>query len=916
MRSLCSTPRWGALHFPLLLAVPFLVLWPAVGLRAEMLVSRGTTWRYVKGTAEASDPASDWRALDYTDTTWAKGVAPFGYGLSGLGTTFSDMKDGYSTFFIRKTFTVSSMDDETRLRALVDYDDGWILWINGERVFEKNEPDGEPLHDSLASESHESGTFESFEAADPDNYLEVGENVVAVQAFNSSRSSSDCKLDVELSTFKRVADTTFSHDRGFYDASFTVTISTATPGATIRYTTNGTAPSASYGTVGGTNAATVQISTTTCLRAAAFKSGYDPTDVDTQTYIFLDDVIEQTKPAGYPDTFGTNLVVADYNMDQSVVDAPAYSGIIKGAMKSIPTISVVGNLADIFGTYGVYGNGAGRGIDANDLEVPVSAELFYPAEYSGAHEGGFQIDCGMKGHSHVGSKRSFKLYFRGEYGATKLRYPLFETAVHHADSAVDRFDKLVMRAGGNDKVSNSDELPAVTYTRDQWGRDTLLSMGQLGSHGMYCHMYINGLYWGLYNPVERPDHTLSAAYLGGDKDEWFAVDRDYEWSTSLGTVVNGDPARWKYLHSTLRKRDLTLQANYEEVKEYLDLVNYCDDLIAHWYSGTGDWPGNNWYATHRMDPPTPARYFGWDMESSWIDSGEWGDKYRSHDVAWVHPAFFTNAASHYPRDNPQLFRKLELNKNFKTLLADRVYRHCENGGPLTESNAKARHLALCDKIEDAMVGESARWGDLNAAYTYTRDEHWYSARSYITNKMTGNLSIFYSALRDHALYPSLNPPVFQQHGGAVATGFRLTMSNPNASTVIYYTTDGSDPRLPYGTGQISSAAVQYAGALSLTKTTHVKARVYKSVSTWSAVHEATYNFTAHYSKLRITELMYNPLGGSDFEFVELKNTGTSARGLSEMTFKGIGYTFPPGAELEAGQTLLLVNNAAAFTNRY
>ena len=92
-----------------------------------------------------------------------------------------------------------------------------------------------------------------------------------------------------------VADTKFSHDRGFYDASFSLTISTASQEATIRYTTDGTAPTPTSGLI---YTRAIPISTTTCIRAIAYKPGWLETNVDTHTYIFPRDVIRQ--PANIP----------------------------------------------------------------------------------------------------------------------------------------------------------------------------------------------------------------------------------------------------------------------------------------------------------------------------------------------------------------------------------------------------------------------------------------------------------------------------------------------------------------------------------------------------------------------------------------------------------------------------------------
>ncbi|MBN1669699.1 MAG: lamin tail domain-containing protein [Kiritimatiellae bacterium] len=74
---------------------------------------------------------------------------------------------------------------------------------------------------------------------------------------------------------------------------------------------------------------------------------------------------------------------------------------------------------------------------------------------------------------------------------------------------------------------------------------------------------------------------------------------------------------------------------------------------------------------------------------------------------------------------------------------------------------------------------------------------------------------------------------------------------------------------------------------------------------------------AHYDHLRITEIMYHPPDGSDFEFIELKNTGATPMVLSEMRFtQGVACTFPAGTTMGPGSFLVVAKNAKAFTLRY
>src|SRR5204863_6487183 len=114
--------------------------------------------------------------------------------------------------------------------------------------------------------------------------------------------------------FAFVADTKFSQDRRLYDTNFSVIVTSATPGVTIRYTTNCSAPSLTNGFL---YSGPISINGTTVLRARAFRDGFEPTDIDTQTYIFLDQVLVQNG-AGFPSTWGS--ATADYEMDPNVVN--------------------------------------------------------------------------------------------------------------------------------------------------------------------------------------------------------------------------------------------------------------------------------------------------------------------------------------------------------------------------------------------------------------------------------------------------------------------------------------------------------------------------------------------------------------------------------------------------------------------
>ena len=117
-----------------------------------------------------------------------------------------------------------------------------------------------------------------------------------------------------------VGDTKFSVNRGFFDVPFSLSITSSTASATVIYTTNGSLPSLTNGLV---FTAPIPISRTTVIRAAAFQDGFQPSDADTETYIFVNDVIRQSPngqaPPGWPASWGGNTV--DYGMDPDVVNS-------------------------------------------------------------------------------------------------------------------------------------------------------------------------------------------------------------------------------------------------------------------------------------------------------------------------------------------------------------------------------------------------------------------------------------------------------------------------------------------------------------------------------------------------------------------------------------------------------------------
>ena len=403
---------------------------------------------------------------------------------------------------------------------------------------------------------------------------------------------------------------------------------------------------------------------------------------------------------------------------------------------------------------------------------------------------------------------------------------------------------------------------------------------------MFVHLYINGLYWGLYNVVERPDASFMSSYLGGEKEDWYVVNHS--------GPVSGSGDRFETLHRLADARGLEDPDKYAEIRQYIDIAQFIDYVILNFYSGNEDWGLTNWYAGIR-NPDGKAKYYSWDGELSWIDG------------AWL----YSSPPGARIIRTEELIRALMQNPDFKMEFADRIYEHLFHDGALTDANSRARWEKINEPINLAIIAESARWGDVRYEQPISRAD-WLNAYENVLAQMDGNVEKWIGLVREAGYYPPLDPPTFSRHGGQVTTGFELTMAAPEGT--IYYTTDRSDPRAPV-TGTAASSAVLYQSPVVLTTTTHIKARVLVD-DVWSALREATFRVGEPEERLRITEIMYNPLGGDDYEFIELKNDGDTEVNLSNMSFEGITYFFPSGTSLPAGEFIVLAKDPTAFAERY
>jgi len=726
----------------------------------------------------------------------------------------------------------------------------------------------------------------------------------------------------------------FNHSGGFYNTPFSLEMNVDNSiygmnNIKIFYTTDGSEPNINNGSE---YTISILIDKTTIVRAVTVE-GNNSSKIATESFLFLGDIIIQSNnPPGYPSEWGNYTAIAgtsiaDYEMDPDVTQSTLYFNQIKDALLSLPIISIVTDKNNLFshssdpdsgGIYiytGAPANDGGYEI-GNGWERPASVEYF---NADGSEE--FQIDCGLRihgGHSRRSEKtpkHSFRIVFRSEYGASKLNYPLF------GDENPSSFNSLVLRAtyGNTWLHMSSGERNHAQLIRDLWAKDTQLEMGYPSGHGIFVNLYINGIYWGVYNPTERIDKDFAETYFGGNEEDYDVI-KDYvevvdgntnAWNEMMNIAANGLADNTNYQFIQGKNPDGSYNPDYEA---YLDVVNFIDYMIINFYGTNWDWDHHNWIAVrNRNNPGKGFKFFSWDAE---------------HILENVSSNILNLNNDNRPSG---LFQKLRENEDFRRLFADRVQLHCFNGGVLTPEASIKRWMKRANEIDLAIIAESARWGDYrrdvhqyyeSGPFDLYTKQHWLTEQAFlIRDYFPDRTNEFIKQLREAGLFPDIDAPQFLINGqpkidNYVDSGDVLSMSS--TSGTIYYTTDYTDPLI---NGTVSPNALVYYEPIEITHSIQIKARI-KQENTWSALNEKIFVLSSDLNNLKITEIHYNPLAqdtidGDNFEFIELKNIGSSPIDLTGVQFiEGISFSFPQGSIIDTNRFIVLASNQYYFTMRY
>ena len=853
------------------------------------------------------------------------------------------MKGVSASAFVRVPFTLAAAPDFDALTLRLCYDDGCVVYLNGVEVARRNVAAGAGVGALAAGNrlKRDALIAEEIDLSAWVGLLHAGTNVLAIHGFNDAVNGTDFLLIPELTAVHRLAnryfttptpgrlnnagyagfvdDTAFSVNRGYYDVPFTTAITTPTSGATVIHTTDSSAPAPGHGTATPAPGPLLNVNATAVLRAAAVLTDFVPTNTNTQSYLFIDSIkVQPVNPAGFHATWGSyqtwgpvgDPAPADYAMDPNVVNAATQPGhTIRDALRSLPALCLSLPEADLFdATTGLYANAEQRG-DAWERRAAV--EWIETDGTTGFHlEAGLRVHGGASRIYYHTPKHSLRLDFRSEYGTSRLKHRIF------ADSQVDSFDRLILRACSTDSFAVQDisdyEWPRAraTYIRDVWMKDAQLEMGRPAGHNRYVHLYLNGLYWGIYNVAEDLGAEWHATTQGGSASE-------YDVLKDLNELDAGDRTAWDQLHAMLNTPTVS-DALVQQVQGrnpdgtpnpalpvLLDVPNLIDYMILHIFAAARDWPNHNWWAGRRRGPLSAGfRFYSWDQEITNMNL-TWTGTYSNEIIEAVA----------YPGSPAFLYDRLRQNAQFRRDFGDRVQALMFNGGALTQAKNDARWKRRQAELDVAIIAESARWGDARQPVALTREANWLLESAWMeTVWWVQNPANALQRFRNVALFPALAAPVFNQHGGTVPAGFGVTMTGA-AGAAIYYTTDGSEP-IQLG-GAFSPTVHLYTAPVIVTGDTTIKARAQAAGDT-SALLSARFTLTplAGAANLTVSEIHYHPAAGG-VEFVELMNFSAQTIDVSGVRLTdAVEYTIPAGTQLAAGARLVITGDTAAFAALY
>jgi len=585
------------------------------------IIDINQSWKYL---VPSSEPSSSWKLFSFTETAWQTGPSGIGFGDNDDNTV---IPSGKISVFMRKKFTMAQLAQLKSLWLHMDYDDGFVAYINGTEIARVGlgTPGSAVAYNQSAS-SHEAsiyqrGSPEAFNISDFIYLLNEKENVLAIQVHNTGTSSSDLTaipflsagyadpIEINAPVSQYIQMPVLYPHSNFKLSSSGETLSLNFKDGTV-------VDSISYGIIPANYSMGRELNN-------AEKWGYfaKPTPGLINNTPIASDIVKSEIQFSISEMFlkkssqliFTGAITGEeirytLNGNEPTENAFIYRGPItiskntvvrarvfkKGAMPgkitsrtylfdASPTLPVISITTDSMNLWdnktGIYVLG-----DSYTNENPYYGANFWEEwEKPGSIEmtgvdgkRKFSMNCGIKifgAWSRARPQKSLAVFFRNEYGDPVLKdVQLFKS------KPITEFKSIVLRNAGNDYD--------FARFRDGMMTDLVKDMNTDIQAFEPVILYLNGQYWGHINMREKinEDYLESNHKVDAEKIDLL----EYE-----STAIEGSNAEYVELLDFLKNNNLASDANYEIVASQIDVNNFIDYQLSQIYFNNRDWPGNN-----------------------------------------------------------------------------------------------------------------------------------------------------------------------------------------------------------------------------------------------------------------------------------------------------------------------------------
>ncbi len=292
---------------------------------------------------------------------------------------------------------------------------------------------------------------------------------------------------------------------------------------------------------------------------------------------------------------------------------------------------------------------------------PVNVELL---ELDGK---GFQIDAGLKlfgGSTRSYRKKSYEIKFKKEYGKGTLNYKVFDTV----DSSV--YNSLVLRTGSQDEfASDYDERIII---KDVVATSLMKEYTKVDVQAYKpVAVYINGNYWGLYFIREKVDETFVSNHYNVN-----ATKSDTDILRIDGEVKTGSATKYRNMMSFINNNSMSNSANYNKIKEQIDIENFCDFWIAEIWGNNYDIVNTRYFSNNKIDKGK-WKFIYYDVDSAFYNVTGYGFNYYTRPQG-IGYGYFSTA----------LLRNLMKSSEFKKTFLERLSYNLKNTWSTKNFSAK------------------------------------------------------------------------------------------------------------------------------------------------------------------------------------------------------------------------------------